>query len=208
MKARALRTSKRHLSRMLPYRPMRASQDDLDTEYSAGYWDYLGGIEELGRFSVVVGYCHHFKPLAILEIGCGVRVLPERLGEADYTTYLGIDVSAEAIRRASAGSNDATVFIRADATTYEPQSIFDLIVFNEVLEYFADPLQVIKRYETALATDGLFIVSMFVGVDTARDRRIWNQLASVYSLVDETRVVNRNGLAWTIKVLRPRLGGG
>jgi 2-polyprenyl-3-methyl-5-hydroxy-6-metoxy-1,4-benzoquinol methylase len=209
LKGRAVRATKRQLSRILPYRPRRASQEDLDSEHAVGYWDYLGEIQELGRFSVVAGYCRHVRPRAsILEIGCGVGLLPERLGDAGYTTYVGIDVSAEAIRRASAGSNTATTFIRHDAATYEPTSHFDLIVFNEVLEYFADPLQVVKRYENALAADGVFIVSMFVGVDTARDRHIWKQLASVYTLVDETRVVNRNDLAWTIKVLRPRHGSG
>jgi SAM-dependent methyltransferase len=198
---RPARLARKWLSAVLPDRPTRG--DRLDAEYAAGSWDYLRGIGELARFSVVAGYCHFLKPGgSILEIGCGEGILNERLDPGRYGHYLGIDVSAEAIARARPREGKAT-FLCADATTWETGARFDLIVFNECLEYFDDPLALVRRYESFLAPGGLFLVSMFVGVDTVRARRIWRRLESTYRVKDETRVTNQAGYSWTVKVLRP-----
>ena len=191
---------RRGLSLVLPYRKMRGGREKMDSDYAHGKWDYLRGIAELGRFSVLVGYCRFLKPGGrILEIGCGEGILQERLDR--YSRYVGVDVSAEAIQRAR--SDEKTAFVCADAAVWKPGETFDLIVFNECLEYFDDPLAVVRHYEPSLAPDGAFLISMFAGIETARTRRIWKWLESAYEVEDATRVTNRNGLTWVLKVLRP-----
>lgn len=198
------RALSRWSSRILPYRKLRSSSEKLDAEYAAGKWEYLGGLEELARFSVVAGYCRFLKPGgAILELGCGEGLLLERLEERSFSRYVGVDVSAEAIRRAVNRSGGVGSFFSADAATYAPAGPFDLVVFNEVLEYFDDPLATVARYELALASDALLVVSMFDGLDTARARHIWKRLGKRYAVVDRTRVTSAAELSWTIKVLRP-----
>ena len=199
----AARTARRWLSGVLPYRKMQGER--LDAEYAAGKWDYLHGIGELARFSVLAGYCHHLKPGArILEVGCGEGILRERLDPGRYTSYVGIDVSAGAVARAAARkSGGKASFLRADAARWQTAERFDLVVFNECLEYFDDPIGVVRRYESFLAGGGLFLVSMFDGVDTVRSRRIWKRLEMVYRVEDLTRVTNRARLSWTIEVLAP-----
>lgn len=196
---------RRGLSLVLPYRRMRGGREKMDSDYAHGKWDYLRGLDELGRFSVLVGYCHFLKPGGrILEIGCGEGILQERLDPARCSRYVGVDVSAEAVRRANARAGDGkTVFVCADAALWQPEETFDLVVFNECLEYFDDPLAVVRRYEPALAPGGAFLVSMFTGVETARTLRIWRWLESVYAVADATRVTNRAGLSWILKVLIP-----
>lgn len=197
-----IKALQRGLSLVLPYRRMRGGREKMDSDYAHGKWDYLRGIEELGRFSLLVGYCHFLKPGGrILEIGCGEGILQGRLDPARYSRYVGVDVSAEAIQRAR--SDEKTAFVRADAAVWEPGEAFDLIVFNECLEYFDDPLAVVRHYEPSLAPGGAFLVSMFAGVETARTLRIWRWLESVYAVEDATRVTNRAGLTWVLKVLRP-----
>jgi len=196
---------RRGLSLVLPYRKMRGGREKMDSDYAHGKWDYLRGIGELGRFSILVGYCHFLKPGGrILEIGCGEGILQERLDRTRYSRYVGVDVSAEAVDRATArGGDDRTAFVCADAALWQPEETFDLIVFNECLEYFDDPLAVVRHYEPALAPDGAFLVSMFTGVETARTLRIWKWLESVYSVEDATRVTNKAGISWILKVLKP-----
>ena len=197
-----MKSLRRGLSLVLPYRKMRGGREKMDSDYARGKWDYLRGIEELGRFSVLVGYCHFLKPGGrILEIGCGEGILHERLDPARYSRFVGVDVSAEAIQRAKPGGK--TAFVCADAAVWQPGETFDLIVFNECLEYFDDPLAVVRHYEPSLAPGGAFLVSMFAGIETARTLRIWKWLESVYAVEDATRVTNRNGLTWVLKVLRP-----
>ncbi|HEX3127388.1 MAG TPA: class I SAM-dependent methyltransferase, partial [Thermoanaerobaculia bacterium] len=134
-------------------------------------------------------------------IGCGEGILQERLDPARYSRYVGVDVSAEAIQRAA--GNEKTTFLCADAAVWQPEGTFDLVVFNECLEYFDDPLAVVRRYEPALVPGGAFLVSMFTGVETARTLRIWRWLESVYAVEDSTRVTNRAGISWILKVLKP-----
>jgi SAM-dependent methyltransferase len=199
-----IKAVRRGLSLVLPYRKMRGGREKMDSDYAHGKWDYLRGIGELGRFSILVGYCHFLKPGGrILEIGCGEGLLAERLDPRRFSRYLGVDIAEEALRRAAARADDRVRFVCADAALWQPEETFDLVVFNECLEYFDDPLAVVRRYEPALAPGGAFLVSMFTGVETARTLRIWRWLESVYAVEDATRVTNKAGISWILKVLKP-----
>lgn len=196
---------RRWLSAIRPSDTLAGGIEVLDAEYAAGVWDYLRGIDELPRFSIVAGYCRHFSPGgSILEIGCGEGILRERLNSSDYSRYVGIDISAEAIRRASPKQDSKTVFISHDASDFSSSEHFDIIVFNESLEYFADPLALVQRYEQFLQPGGRFIVSMFIGRHTVRTDRIWKRLATVYPTRAEAQVWTKPGLSWRIKVYSPR----
>ncbi|MFN0178288.1 MAG: class I SAM-dependent methyltransferase [Gemmatimonadales bacterium] len=201
---RLVNALRRGLSWLLPYRPMAGGDERLDREYRDGVWDYLRDLGELSRFSVIVGYCHHLKPQGeILEIGCGEGLLHSRLDQARFARYLGTDISAAAIHRATQRVDGKSGFVVADAVTFSPQGTFDVIVFNECLEYFSDPAGLVRRYRAFLKPDGVYIVSMFVGLDTARTERIWRMLAPGYRVTSLTRVTNDEGFAWVIKVLTP-----
>jgi 2-polyprenyl-3-methyl-5-hydroxy-6-metoxy-1,4-benzoquinol methylase len=196
-----IRKGKRSLSALLPYQPMKGGREILNLEYSKGDWDYLRNLNELSRFSVVVGYCNYFHPRGkILEIGCGEGILQERLYSSNYERFVGVDISDEAIRRASQNTDEKTIFIREDATKFTTDDRFDIIIFNESLEYFRIPLSEVQRYERFLEENGVFIISMFVGTDTSRTKRIWNQLETVYTPKAETKVSTQPGFSWIIKV--------
>ncbi len=188
-------------TRPAPYRPLNVSQDQWDLEYSSGRWTYLGAVSQLARYSIIIGYCHHFKPGgAILDVGCGQGVLQQKLAPLGYNRYLGVDCSAEAIRKAEARQDAKTHFVCADALSFAPEQTFDAIVFNECLYYFAQPLEVIRRYEPYLAPDGIFVISMTCIPSTLV---IWKMLAPFCTTEDEVRLWNRADRSWVIKVLRP-----
>ena len=136
-----LNTARRGLSVVFPYSPMIGTAEVLDREYLSGDWDCLRDVEEVPRHGVMAGYCNHLRPGgAILEVGCGEGVLQEQLDAARYSSYLGIDLSAEAIHRTEARQSERTRFVVADAATFIPDRRYDLVLFNECLEYFAEPL--------------------------------------------------------------------
>lgn len=200
----AVNAVKRRLSALRPYRPVDGGRDTMDQEYASGEWEYLRSIDELPRFSVVAGLCHFLKPEgSILEIGCGDGILHERLDRSRFNRFVGVDISAEAIDRVPAEPDGKSTFIAADARHYDPSGRFDLIIFNEVLEYFPDPLAVVRRYDPYLERGGLHIVSMYVTHDTVRWRKIWRMLEGRYEVLSATRVSNQHGLAWIVKALRP-----
>jgi 2-polyprenyl-3-methyl-5-hydroxy-6-metoxy-1,4-benzoquinol methylase len=183
---------------------MKGGKERLDAEYAAGLWDYLRSVNELPRFSVVAGYCHHFKKGGkILELGSGEGILLERLCPSKYSLYVGVDISREAINRAASKQDKNNIFVRDDVSFFTPEEQFDCIIFNECLEYFDEPLNIVQRYERFLQKDGIYIVSMFVGRDTIRDIRIWKMLDSLYTTEANARISTRSGFSWTIKVYLP-----
>jgi 2-polyprenyl-3-methyl-5-hydroxy-6-metoxy-1,4-benzoquinol methylase len=176
-----------------------------DAEYAAGVWDDLSQLEELARFSVIAGHIQFLKPgAAVLDVGCGKGILHERLNPASYRRYVGIDFSQAAIARASQRANPQSVFLHADAEQYLPGEEFEVIVFSEVLYILSDPLAVMRRYETALKSGGIFIVSFYE--KSIRALAVWRLLKERYNVVDDVRISTETD-AWRITVFQPRAAG-
>jgi 2-polyprenyl-3-methyl-5-hydroxy-6-metoxy-1,4-benzoquinol methylase len=173
-----------------------------EREYASGRWSYLGAIDELAHYSVIVGYYAFLKPGgSVLDVGCGEGILQARLAPHGYCRYLGIDFAASAIDQMAARRDPTTEFRVADAASFTPSEKFDVIIFNESLYYFREPISIVERYLDFLASDGIIIVSM----EVARNRvAIWNTIGTVLNVVDATTVFNGAGLGWTIKALARR----
>ncbi|MET0389309.1 MAG: class I SAM-dependent methyltransferase [Polyangiales bacterium] len=178
------------------------SPPQWEQEYRTGKWRYMHGLQELARYSVVIGYARFFRPGgAVLDLGCGEGILQQRLGTNGYSRYMGVDVSEVAIARARERTDASTMFVCADVERFEPGRKFDVIVFNEVLYYFSDPLAVLRRFESLLEPDGIFIVSMFSDSETSKN---WSVLERAYEFIDETTTGNaKSGFAWSCRVARP-----
>lgn len=167
-------------------------------QYAAGEWAWLARPGELARYSVLAGYALELRPgSALLDVGCGEGLLRERLHPAAFTQYVGIDFE-EPIRRAAPRIDERTRFVAADMNFFVSDVAFDVIVFNESLYLFRNVAEGLKRYETFLAPNGLFLVSMHGGPKT---EAIWTLLRERYAVIDEVTIVNRDGATWTCKAL-------
>lgn len=187
------------LLKILPYRPVQVAKEEWNSQYSLGKWNYLRQVGELAHYSVIAGYCHYFRPGGrLLDIGCGEGILQERLCSTGYSRYTGVDISEKAVKLASGRQDEKTFFVQADVAEYQPDSLSDIVIFNECLYYFQYPLGIAKRYERFLTEEGLFIVSMFA---TEKTGHIWKILEPFYAVQDEVFVKNRSGVSWNIKVL-------
>jgi 2-polyprenyl-3-methyl-5-hydroxy-6-metoxy-1,4-benzoquinol methylase len=185
--------------RLLPYKPDRMTQEHYDALYSSGHLNYYKSISEMARYSVIVGYCHYFKPSgALLDLGCGAGILQERLNWNNYSRYVGVDRSKEAIGQALTREDEKTLFVVADATVYLPNRTFDVIIFNECLYHFDDPISIVRRYENFLNSDGLLIISI---CDHERTKPLWKMIEAAYHTFDEVRIVHKPKLSWTVKVI-------
>jgi SAM-dependent methyltransferase len=155
-------------------------------QYLAGSWGFLHDLPELPRYSIVAGYVRYLGNRGVvLDVGCGEGLLALRL-KGGYYEYVGVDLSSQAVERARRrlGASD-TRFLQMDAANGPPPGRFDIIVFNESLYFFRDPLTVFNRYTAALAPDGFIIVSMFLG--SGRAKAILRSLKQRYHVVGEAR---------------------
>ena len=129
--------------------------------------------------------------------GCGEGLLAERLKSSPFKSYLGIDLSSSAIDLAKKSNNDERVsFSCADAGHFESDSKFDVIVLNEVLYYFENPIQTLDRYLSLLNSEGILILSIFrepganeYCLTQIKKRDIWGDVCTV---------TNLNNLTWDV----------
>ena len=175
-------------------------QTAWDDEYAGGHWDKLSSLTEAGRFGVAAGYIAYLKPQArILDLGCGTGLLLRYLPPSCLESYHGVDLSQQAI-------NQALLYRYPEHIRFERQAIeefispgpYDVIIFNEVLYYLDQPMEVIRKYSAILADDGLIIVSM---VDPS-GHYIWQQLKKRMSVLDWQKITNASGLCWHVGAFR------
>ena len=197
--------------KFIPYRHSQVSEKEWDDEYQSGRWDYLKTIEQLARYKVIEGYCEHYiKQGDILDVGCGEGYLQTLLGNNSYNTYIGLDISAEAIALCVNLQDEKTSFVHANAETFEAEHQFDIIIFNECLNYFEKPIEVLTKFNAFLKPKGVFVISIF-GWRAENERRwraenerLWKLVESKHKVLDEVKVEHNSGKNWLIKVLVTR----
>jgi len=166
--------------RLLRYRPDRWSVEMWEHAYSEGTFDFMRNLYELPRYSVLIGYVRTLAAApAILDIGCGVGILREMLDSTDFTSYVGVDVSAEAIKSASRLADKRTRFTVGDATTIDlPRA--DVIVLNEIIYYAPSPHALLERVASVARPGGLVLTSIW---RHPGDETLWRLLDREFRLV-------------------------
>lgn len=180
------------------------AKEALDREYSSGNWDHFFSFTELPRNLVLAGAIHHLFPKdpRVLDLGCGSGRLATVFRHYPFTRYLGVDVSSEAIKRASALEIPHMEFIEGNYETWRPQERFNAISFNECIGYASDPAATLRAFSQHLTPDGLFFLSHFrFGAYAAQ----WKRMETVCETVHAAAVSSGDGLqTWDIRILRPR----
>lgn len=167
---------------------------DWDAQYDRGRWAFLSGIEEMAHYAVIVGYATYLKPnSAVLDIGCGTGVLHERFAAVGYERYTGVDISEVAVSSLQASAPPRATFVAADAADFTPPGAYDVVVFNESITYFTDPMAVFAHYQRFVSPGGVVIVSCHV--QSARALAILRQLERDHHVLDVT-VVKQGRTSW------------
>ena len=176
--------------------------DALDREYASGSWDHFFSFEELPRNLVVAGAVNHLRPnAAVLDLGCGSGRLGTVFQAYPFTRYLGVDVSAEGVARATALKLPRMEFIVGNYETWRPEGKFDAIIFNECIGYARDPAATLQAFAAHLAPGGLFFLSHFRFGSYAAQ---WRRMDRVAETLHATAIMATPDRIWDIKVLRPR----
>lgn len=177
---------------LLPHRPERWTTEQWTAAYGAGQLRYYAELEELARYSVIIGYiawaagANPGRPPTLLDVGCGTGLLRERLEGVAFSSYVGIDLSDTAIERAASVGHDRSRFVVGDATALD-LGRFDVVVLNEVLYYAPDPGALLRRVEGALAPGGVLVVSMW---RHPGDRSLWREVDRALPTLDRVHLRN------------------
>jgi 2-polyprenyl-3-methyl-5-hydroxy-6-metoxy-1,4-benzoquinol methylase len=194
---------------VLPHQPERWSVDRWTDAYGSGQLEYYGTLDELARYSLLVGYAGFFfppgperTPPRILDVGCGTGLLRARLDGAAVGDYVGVDLSPEAIRTAERRQLPRSRFVAGDVGTLE-LGRFDVVVLNEMLYYIEDLSAFFDRLGQLLEPSGLLLVSMW---RHPGDRSLWAAVDERFPLVDRVEARNRanelNPRGWLVSCHR------
>jgi SAM-dependent methyltransferase len=173
-------------------------------------WDYLEGLNEFAHNSVIAGYYARLRPHgSVLDLGCATGLMQRTLIPYNYSRYLGVDISPDAIERAALALQGCAPY---PDTKFQVGDLeqplewdgppFDVIIINESLFYAENPPLVLSRLvEHALAPEGIIIISMYHSLTS---QRLWRLLARHgWQPADATMVRNKAGTMWTVAVFQP-----
>jgi len=186
---------------------IKVSGDTWNLEYGKGKWTYLEKDPgEQSRNAIIAIYCKQFAVDGkLLDVGCGTGSLCDFLLDKQKENYLGIDISAEAIRLANLKRN--LTYIIESAETFQSDEKFDIIIFNEVL-YYVDYKKALKRFSEFLAANGTIIISVYKNPAISESlEKIWNVTDSMFETMEHTilcKKSNSGALWWDIKALKKK----
>ncbi len=176
-----------------------------DSSYACGHWDFLDSMEQRPRHYAIAGFLADRLPREsgrVLDAGCGLATLyPLLRGRA--TEYVGLDLSAEALKKAAAayGAEPGVSFAHEAFEKFKDRG-FDALVLNEVLYYYplSEIESVFSHALSRLRPGGALVVSMNRNF---KARLIWRRLEGIAPAEQGIRVHNlRTGSYWTVKVYR------
>ncbi|RZK14046.1 MAG: class I SAM-dependent methyltransferase [Pedobacter sp.] len=185
------------------YMGTRLSKPVWENQFDSGYWDYLYSDDEKEHYSCICDFYSKFAlGKSVLDVGCGQGVLYHYLTEnIDKTIeYFGIDISSNAVELAKKQFPDCH-FMQLDFDRDGLEQKFDVIIFNETLYYFDQPLKTIQESANSnLNRGGHFIVSMF---DIPANDKIWQVLHEEYLFIEVKNISNLKGQKWRVGMFKP-----
>jgi 2-polyprenyl-3-methyl-5-hydroxy-6-metoxy-1,4-benzoquinol methylase len=184
------------------YGDVPASKSTWNSQYIKGRWKYMDQLNELPRYSAIVGLIAYLKPNGkILDVGCGEGIIFKKIRPYGYKKYVGIDISDNAINKIGNKFYENTNFYNVDVESFTIEESFDVIIFNEVLYYLKEPLLTANRIFNLLNNDGIFIVSSYR--KSVRAMAILRKLKSRHNLIVEVHT-SCNSYSWTTSLFGRR----
>jgi trans-aconitate methyltransferase len=125
-------------------------------EYRHGRWSHLDRYDNSELIKLIEQY---HSGGTMLDLGCGTA--------ANFTpppafSYLGVDISREAIRTADRRRRPNASYRIASVSDYLPTGMYDVILMREVLHYLPLPVvrKVLDRMTDALTPDGIAVIQI------------------------------------------------
>jgi len=162
-----------------------------DKEYHVNKWHFAEHTEGDCVYPYLERFARRGK---ILDLGCGSGNTCTELSDSAYSFYLGVDISEEALAKASRrsvamGRSAKTRFAQSDFLSFDTPDKFDVILFRESMYHV--PIEKIRslldRLSNFLADDGVFIVRLAVlnnGKLKFRPKKMIDVIAANFPVVE------------------------
>lgn len=207
----AKRTARFITGFIMSYGPKQMKQRVWDKEFAGGKWNFIDDTAGDCVYQYLETYTRNGS---ILDLGCGPGNTANELDESTYGSYLGLDISQEAVAKAdkrtkAAGRTHKNRFTTGDFLSFDPGDKFDVILFRESMYHI--PLgkikPVLRHYSKYLTDRGVFIVRMYLsleGKNKFRPTRMVRMIEDNYDVLEKGQFGGEG--AATVVVFRPPSG--
>jgi predicted TPR repeat methyltransferase len=172
----------------------------FDEKFRTGEWNFASAPDS----ELVQVLEKYARGGHVLMLGCGTGSIAGALRDGSFDSFLGVDLSPEAVKRANSSANHRIRFQVGDMLRFTSSQKFSTILFSESL-YYIKPWQrrrLMLRAANMLSARGRMIVTV---AQPARFSRMLEMLRNIFA-VDEDRRFTDSG-RWLI-VLRNKEAGG
>ncbi len=107
-----------------------------------------------------------------LEFGCGCGKFSELIKNAYNTECWGVEIEAQSAKKADHKLHRVINVDAFQSLDEIPESYFDCIIFNDVLEHIVDPYSLLKFIKSKLKKQGVVVASI-------PNVRFWNNLRAL-----------------------------
>jgi SAM-dependent methyltransferase len=129
--------------------------EDINEEYGEWYFDYE--VEKASRFGQQFIHRPDYAGRSVLEIGCGYGGMLAYVADKGAKTAAGIDVDPERVNLGRRRLGDRAELRVADASALPyPDSSFDIIICDSVLEHVHDLHATLSEVHRTLRPGGTF----------------------------------------------------
>ncbi|MFZ0927696.1 MAG: class I SAM-dependent methyltransferase [Syntrophobacteraceae bacterium] len=181
-----------------------------ERQFREGGWDFLKSENQIARYSVLSSYMKHLgRPIALLDVGCGEGLILNFCDRKWLAHYSGVDISQTGLDRIKS-LLPTDRLICSGLEEFTSQEKFDVILFNEVLYYTADPESHLKRFRNYLNPGGFILISSWkhAGLFSRNSRSVravWNLIGKCeWKKIDEVIIKNIPHKAiWRIAIMQP-----
>jgi SAM-dependent methyltransferase len=150
----------------------------------------------------------------VLDLGCGSGTTAIELERGSCRDYTGVDISEFAIekalrraRRQGLGATTRFVFIHGDIFSFEPQGLFDVILFRDSIYYVphGNIAGMLERYAQHLRPSGAIVVRMANGHE--KYRAIVDTIERRFDVVDKRVSENPSAVVMVFRSRRGAISG-
>ena len=181
---------------------MRDQKARWNHQYARGQWEGLKDAKELERQEIIKEYFLKYKGEggSMIEFGCGFGVLPDVIFKKQhYSNYVGVDVSDFIIEKIQTLADDRHIFEIGDMENYHFKQKYDVICFNECINYSKDvPKLLADCRQNGMTKDAIFIISVH---EFKRSPEIWKDIHDNLTVLESRMVINPTN-RWQVEVLK------
>ena len=194
---------------LLSFGPEAVKRSLWEREYKTSKWDFA--LHTDGD-PVYVHLERYTRNGSILDLGCGSGNTSNEIAGSAYTQYLGLDISSEALAKATRRSEEngrggKNRFQQSDFMSFDTLERFDVILFRESMYHvpMGKILPLLDKYSQYLKDGGVFVVRLYTmdnGKVKHRPMKMLETIANNFEVIERSRSGERGTV---VIAFRPRM---